>query len=68
MSHHNTALNTFNTFYKIVTEKLNFYHSLSLFSRRHIDVIFLFFLEQDLTFHAICLHGDNLHEMSNSVF
>ena len=34
--------------------------------------MFLFFLrKQDLTFHANCLeriHGDNLQEMSNSVF
>ena len=37
------------------------------FSRRHIEMFlffFLFFPEQDLSFHANCLSGDNLHEMS----
>ena len=34
----------------------NLYHSLGIFSRRHIDDIFLIFpRKQDLTFHANCL-------------
>ena len=40
-----------------------------IFSRRHIEIIFLFFpRKQALTFHANCLQGDNLHEMLNLVF
>ena len=35
------------------------------FSRRHIDIFLISFLEKDLTLHANC---DNLHEVSNPIF
>ena len=50
------------------TFRANLHHSQGKFSRRQIDSIFLIFSrKQDLTFHANCLHGDNLHEMSSPV-
>ena len=53
----------------IAVSDFNHYHSLGIFSRRQIDDIFLIFSgKQDLTFHANCLLGDNLHEMSYLVF
>ena len=40
-----------------------------IFTRQHIEMVFLFFpKKQDLTFHANCLIGDNLHKVSNPVF
>ena len=32
-----------------------------------IDIFLIFLRKQVLTFHANCLHGDNLHEMSKPV-
>ena len=38
------------------------------FSRRHFEIFFLFFFSKwDLTLHANCLLGDNLHDVSESV-
>ena len=40
-----------------------------IFSRQHLEIFFLIFpRKQDLTFHANCLQGDNLHEMSDPVY
>ena len=41
-----------------------------IFSRRHFEIFFFFTFprKQDMTFHANCLPGDNLHEMSKPVF
>ena len=40
-----------------------------IFSRQHFEIFFSFFpRNQDLTFHANCLQGDNLHEMSDPVY
>ena len=47
----------------------NTYDAMGKFDRQQTDDFFLIFpIKQDLTFHATCPIGDNLHEMSNPIF
>ena len=55
--------------YKIEKTSLTLSTLGKIFSRQHFEIFFLIFpRKQDLTFHANCLQGDNLHEMSDPVY
>ena len=38
------------------------------FDRRNTEIFLIISIKQVLTFHANCLVGDNLHDMSNPIF